>query len=155
MADKSLEKRSLAIQRTLSQPANKLEELRTILRETCGRRSVSKRELLSLLGKLNWASRVVLGGRTFMRRLIDLSKTVRRPHHRTKLTSAARTDLRWWEDFVRTFNGVSYFMDSEPISAGQINTDACDDGGAGFFNGDWFYVNWTLDDPSLRACHIR
>ena len=144
-----------AVERTLSLPADKLDDLRTLLRETCGRKSVSKRELLSLLGKLNWAARVVRGGRTFMRRLIDLSKTLRRPNHRAKLSHAARADIEWWETFMKSFNGVSYFLVSEPISAGQINTDTCDDGGAGFFNGDWFYINWTLDDPSLRECHIN
>ncbi|KAI8496689.1 amiloride-sensitive sodium channel [Branchiostoma belcheri] len=68
-----------AAERTLSLPVDKLNKLRTLLCDISGRKRVSKRDLLSLLGKLNWAAKVVRGGRTFMRRLIELSKTLRHP----------------------------------------------------------------------------
>ena len=40
----------------------------------------SKRELLSLLGHLNFAMRVIPQGRSFISRLLDLSKSVEKLH---------------------------------------------------------------------------
>lgn len=44
-------------------------------------RKVTKRRLLSLIGKLSFAAKAVPAGRLFLRRLIDLSCTARRLHH--------------------------------------------------------------------------
>ena len=41
-----------------------------------------KRELLSLIGKLTFVSRVVKSGRTFVRQMIDLSKRVKYLHYK-------------------------------------------------------------------------
>ncbi|XP_078583889.1 uncharacterized protein LOC144866402 [Branchiostoma floridae x Branchiostoma japonicum] len=120
-----------------------------------GRKRISKRELLSLLGKLNWAARVVRGGRTFMRRLIDLSKTLRRPHHYARLSGEARADLDWWTNFMAKFNGTAVFLDRNPVPPTIFNTDACDSGGAAFYSGDWFYVSWRHDDPDMCDRHIN
>ena len=46
-------------------------------------------------------------GRTFVRRLIDLSKTVKRLHHYVWLSWETRSDIEWWYQFTETWNGVS------------------------------------------------
>ena len=71
------------------------------------RKSCSKRELLSLIGKLSFICRVVKSGRNFMRRMIDLSKSVKYLHFRIKLNSCFRADLNWWRAFLPYWNGVS------------------------------------------------
>lgn len=45
---------------------SKLCELRQSFSDTLLKRSITKRELQSLVGKLNFAARVVFGGRTFL-----------------------------------------------------------------------------------------
>ena len=57
--------------------------------------SSTKRKLLSLIGKLVFVSTVVRCGRTFTRRLIQLSKTVKFLHHHVRINKAARSDIEW------------------------------------------------------------
>ena len=59
------------VHRQLTLPEPKLCELQLLLRETTMNRAITKRDLQSLIGKLNFAERVVFGGRTFLRRMID------------------------------------------------------------------------------------
>ena len=60
------------------------------LRYLHSRHKCTKRQLLSLIGKLSFSCKVVPAGRIFIRRLIDLSTTVRQLHHHICLTVDAR-----------------------------------------------------------------
>ena len=62
-------------------PQDKLTQLTSELKQWHNHRSCTKRQLLSLIGSLSHASKVVRPGRTFLRRLIDLSTTVSELHH--------------------------------------------------------------------------
>ena len=57
------------------------------------RNKCTKRELLSLIGKLSFSCKILLAGRIFLRRLIDLSTTVKKLHHHIRLTAEARLDM--------------------------------------------------------------
>ena len=54
------------ISQTLSLPEDKLVELHSVVKEFLQWHRASKRQLQSLAGKLNWACKVVYGGRTFL-----------------------------------------------------------------------------------------
>ena len=54
-------------------PDSKLTQLNQALAEWQGKKAVRKRELLSLIGTLSHACKVVRSGRAFLRRLITLS----------------------------------------------------------------------------------
>ena len=73
------------------------------------RRKTTLKELQSLIGLLNFTCSVVLPGRAFLRRLIDLTKGVRLTHHRIRVTEACRRDLQVWLQFLRDFNGRTFF----------------------------------------------
>jgi hypothetical protein len=60
------------VRRILTLPEDKLLQFRELVDKWSRRKRVTKLELQKFLGKLNWASRVVRGGRTFMRHLIYL-----------------------------------------------------------------------------------
>ena len=62
-----------------SLPRDKLSELVAELHTWSSRKKCIKRELLSLIGKLNFACRIIAAGRIFLRRLIDLSNTAHLP----------------------------------------------------------------------------
>ena len=104
----------------------------------------SKRELLSLIGHLSFAAKVVKPGRLFLRRLIEASTTVHALHHRIHLSTGMREDIRWWGTFLPTWNGVSY-MQQPPVSSYDIHlyTDASALGVGGVFGERWF--SWPLD----------
>lgn len=143
------------VRRQLTLPDRKLCELRILLSDTLAKRSITKRDLQSLLGKLNFAARVVFGGRTYLRRIIDTVNRLRRPHHRVRINSQLRADLDWWTEFLLVFNGKSFFVDSEPVSSAEFSTDACPVGGGVFFRGDWFYLHWATDELRLANAHIN
>ena len=58
-------------------PQENLLRLWTSLASCRGRKACKKRELLSLIGSLSHACKAVWAGRLFLRRLIDLSMTIK------------------------------------------------------------------------------
>ena len=72
-------------------PEDKLAKARHLLREFLGRQKVTLRELQSLIGVLNFACSVIVPGRAFLRRLIDLTMGIRRPHHHVRLTREVKS----------------------------------------------------------------
>ena len=126
-------------------PPEKLEEILTELHDWSSRSKATKRALLSLIGKLSFAARAVPAGRLFLRRLITLSTTVHKLHHRIRLGRQARADLAWWVDFLPTWNGSAHFIDPSSVPANGINlyTDASGTLGCGaYFQGSWFHYPW-------------
>ena len=142
--------------RQLYLPDSKLCELQQLLSDTLLKRSITKRKLQSLEVKLNFAARVVFGGRTFLRRIIDVTNTLSGPHHHMRIETSLRVDLSWRANFLSSvFNGKAFFVDSTPTALEEFSTDACPIGGGGFFQGDWFYTNWATDHPDLTDAHIN
>ena len=126
-------------------PPEKLEEILTELHDWSSRSKATKRALLSLIGKLSFAARAVPAGRLFLRRLITLSTTVHKLHHRIRLGRQARADLAWWVDFLPTWNGSAHFIDPSSVPANGIDlyTDASGTLGCGaYFQGSWFHYPW-------------
>lgn len=122
-----------------------LQQWRTISRK------VTKRKLLSLIGKLSFAAKVVPAGRLFLRRLIDLSTKAKKLHHRISLTACARADIQWWLDFLPGWNGVSLMLQPnwDPATDFNLFTDASGTIGYGaYFQGAWIAGTW--EDLHLR-----
>ena len=67
------------ISQTLSLPEDKLVELQCVVKEFLQRCRASKRQFQSLAGKLNWACKVVYGGRTFLQHILDAMNTLVSP----------------------------------------------------------------------------
>jgi hypothetical protein len=144
-----------SVQETLSLPADKLEILQVELCNWQAKRKATKRELQQLIGKLNWAARVVKGGRTFLRRLIDLMCTLQRKHHHVRLGCSARADINWWASYISKFNGTAFFIRKDTAPSGKFTSDACNNGGGSAFRTDWFYCNWAIDYPAVASMHIN
>ena len=71
---------------TIRLPQDKFEELSASLQLWISRSKCTKRELLSLIGVLSFACKVVKPGRMFLIRLMDLSTTVHSLNHHIYLT---------------------------------------------------------------------
>ena len=112
-------------------------------------RKCTKRQLLSLIGKLSFACKVVVpAGRIFLRRLIDLSCSVTRLHHHIRITNEARLDLQWWLNFLLGWSGTSLILDSEWTisSAMHLFTDASGNKGWGaFWSNKWLQAEWSSE----------
>ena len=129
--------------RSIRLPDEKFHDLQATLNGWLDKRKCTKRELLSLIGSLSFACKVVKPGRIFLRRLIDLSMTVTSINHHITLNSEARADITWWLDFLPSWNGREFFQ-SEPITSYAIKlfTDASLLGFGAVFDTRWFSVPW-------------
>ena len=99
-------------------------EILTLVEKALASPRIKASELASLAGKLIFVSQVVLGARTFTRRLFDvLSPT---SNSRITLSPALAADLHWWARFLRTFNGqkVVHWSVHRPVA--RCCTDASD-----------------------------
>ena len=76
--------------------------------------STTLKDLQSLLGLLNFCTKVVVPGRTFLRRLIDLTKGITRPSHHIRLNKEARADLACWRQLPREARLYSQLVLSTP-----------------------------------------
>ena len=74
------------------------------------KRSVTLRELQSLIGFLNFCCSVVIPVCAFLRRLIDLTSGLTRPHHHLHLNRESKHDIRMWLTFLDNFNGRAFFL---------------------------------------------
>jgi hypothetical protein len=122
------------VARTLALPPDKLEAAKLLVSSWVGKKKATKRSIQQLVGKLNWCSRVMVGGRTFLRSLIDLLVKVSKPHHYVHLGAAARFDIDWWVVGLEIFHGFAPFPADVPIPSSSFSTDACLEGGGGAFS---------------------
>ncbi len=88
-------------------PEKRLRGLRKKLQEWRDMKSCWKRDLLSIISHLSHTCRAVRAGRSFLRKLLDLSMTLKQLDRRVRLNVSARADLEWWWQFGLQWNGVS------------------------------------------------
>ena len=98
-----------------------------------------KLELQSLIRKLQVICSVCRPGRIFLRRMIDLlpKATCTHPSHRIRLTVAFRKDIHWWQTFLISWNGRSFFHADAWMSNSSLDlfTDASQAAFGAYFAG--------------------
>lgn len=88
---------------TLSLPDDKKQKALDSLALLKSSRSITLRNLQSVVGFLNFVCKVVPMGRAFLRRLYFITRGVRRRHHKIRLTRAALRDIHAWSYLLRNF----------------------------------------------------
>lgn len=143
------------IAQQLRLPAEKLARLQAELNRAMGRRSMTKRELQSLTGLLQHATKVVRPGRAFMRRLHVLQSVGSSPSHNVRLNVAARADIMWWHIFASHWNGVSMLWDLHGLPPNvKVLSDASGRWGCGALAmPNWLALAWPpeLQDASIQV----
>ncbi len=139
-----------------SLPDQKLDSLRGSLIEHLQkhqeRRPITKRKLLSLIGKLSFATKVIPAGRFFLRRLLDNAHSLPDLDSPLLLSDEAAEDIRWWSSFSSQWNGRAFFLDPAwtPTPDMQLFTDAFSLVGLGaYWDGQWLQMRW----PTSLATH--
>ena len=133
-------------------PPDKLQELKVTLPLWKERASFSKQELLSLIGTLSFAAKVVPAGRTFLRRAIDLSTSASQPHETISLDRGFRLDILWWLTFASPWSGKSFFLlpNRTPSPDLELFTDSSGCTGFGaYLQGEWFNGGWSAEQANL------
>ena len=77
-------------------PEDKVERIKSALSTFQSQRSTTMQELQSLIGTLNFACKVIPPGRSFLQRIIHLTRKVKKPHHHIKLTTGFYKDIEMW-----------------------------------------------------------
>ena len=126
-------------------PPVKVEKVKENLREMKGKTQTTLRKLQSLIGLLNFACSVVVPGRAFLRRLIDLTCGVSKPHELIELTEETKQNIDTWQSFINEFNGKSVFLPQKWLSSDHLTlySDASDSVGfAAILGSEWFASLW-------------
>ncbi|CAG2242641.1 unnamed protein product [Mytilus edulis] len=129
-------------------PDEKLVRIKDILYSYLNRRSCTKREMLSLLGHLNYACKVIIPGRSFVSYLLTLAHSVKELYHHVTITKGCRDDMAMWFKFLSQWNGISFFISDNVINASDFHlfTDASSTiGYGGYFRKRWFQGSWPDD----------
>ena len=74
-------------------PMEKLNSAFRLVKNFKSRKKVTLQELQSLIGTLNFACSVIVPGRAFLRRIIDLTIGIKHPKHYIRLSREAKADL--------------------------------------------------------------
>ena len=128
----------------ISLPENKLINLVNMLEAWDAKLTCTKRDLLSLVGSLSFACKVVKPGRTFLRLLIDLSTTQPELQGILLLDEEARADIKWWRDSIWFWNGKE-IIQPQPVTSVDLGlyTDASNVGMGGVSGNKWFCYAWV------------
>ena len=133
---------------SISLPEDKQRDLTQRLKALHKRKSATLREIQSLNGSINFACKVVVPGRAFARRLIDLTLGKSKPSHHIRITAEARKDMQAWLLFMQSFNGRSFILPDSWLSSDvvRLTTDACGMGYGAVLGDSWlqgrFHSSW-------------
>lgn len=122
-------------------PVEKVDKVRKHLLD---KDKTNLRELQSLIG-LNFACSVVVPGRAFLRRLIDLTCGVENQQDMIDLSDETKADIDTWISFLSSFNGKSVFLSQKWFSSDHLTLYTDASGALGFtaiLGSNWFVSHW-------------
>ena len=126
-------------------PPDKLSRIRSQLLAWLPRKKATKREVLSLVGLLQHACKVIRPGRSFVLRMYATAAKLKHLSHYTRLNRSFKSDLYWWHTFITTWNGTSLLHTPfhRPTFDCCIQTDASGSWSCGaLFHPHWFHYAW-------------
>ena len=109
------------LEMSVSIPEDKLAQVLHQVSDITKARSITKKQLQSVLGLLLHVAKCVHPARLFVSRLLE---ALRAAHHNTiKVSEEMKADFRWFTEFCGQWNGKSYIPAVQP--AREIYVDAC------------------------------
>ena len=127
-------------------PDDKLMRIKCQLSTWLHRKNATKTEILSLVGLLQHASKVVRPDRTFVARMYSTAAKIKNMWHFSRLNRNFQSDLHWWNTFINSWNGVSFLRPANSTFQNHIFTNAS--GSWGFkavFVSHWFQLPWSSE----------
>ena len=131
---------------TLSVTPERLDELVVLLSHWLTKKSSTKSELQSLVGKASFFSKCVRQSRLFLARILAMLRTVKRNHHHVKLSKEFFRDIHWWLHLIHVYNGVSIIPTSAWSSPDAVFAiDACLSGCGGLTSHQFFHIEFPRE----------
>ena len=106
---------------TLSIPEEKLSQTLALVDMFVARRSINRKQLQSLIGKLLHIAKCIHPARVFVARLLSALRDMTSFY--TPITRDMRADLAWFQEFGRSWNGIAMIPSSDHKKS--ILVDAC------------------------------
>lgn len=124
-------------------PETKLHILMVLVENFLGRSKVTRQEMQSLEGTLNFFCKAIRSSRAFIRRMYDSMCSCFKPLHHIRLSAGIKSDLKMWLLFLNSFNGITNFPESDwcHLNILEFFTDSAgsiDMGCGAYFQGRWF-----------------
>ena len=142
-----------SIKMTLSVPPEKLVEINEELNRWKNKVYYNRRELESLISKLQFAANCIRTSRIFLSRLIQGLTGSTRTDMKV-ISQQMKADIQWWSCCMRSHNGIS------PMWLGDITdpniiiqTDTCLSGIGDVCNGEYFHAS-IINTEAERCTNI-
>lgn len=127
---------------TISIDENRLQEIHLLVLNWLQKQVTDKKELQSLLGKLNFVSQCVRPGRIFVSRLLNFLRDIP-DKGQFPIPNDLKLDLNWWKSFLPLYNGISIMISEEWVQPDiLLSVDACLTGCGGWLNGIFFHTSF-------------
>ncbi|KAJ1165686.1 hypothetical protein NDU88_006103 [Pleurodeles waltl] len=125
-------------------PEDKVIAMKADIRQVLSRDKATLSTTQSLLGRLNFAARIIPAGRIFARRLARATVKIKKAHHMVCFSAGLKEDLRMWLSFLEGFNGALLWRTPWCTSQQlQLVTDALGREGFGaILDREWCAVKW-------------
>lgn len=118
---------------TISVTKERRAELLTELAEWWDKTTTTRRELESLVGKLQFVCNCIRSGRIFLNRLLNLLCGTR-VGLRYHINEQAKKDILWWSQVLKVFSGTSLmWMERFDTPDAVLAANACTTGAGGTF----------------------
>ena len=123
---------------TMEISQTKLEEIKQEVSSWLLRTTACRREIESLIGKLQFVAKCIKAGRIFLGRLINWIRGMER-NQQYPIPIEARKDIAWWGRCIQEDNGVSLmWLLKEPDTDTIIQTDVYPKGYGGICGSEYF-----------------
>ena len=116
-----------------------------------------RKQLESPIGNLQHTCTIILPGRTFLRRMINLLSAFQRDDHPTGLNQELRLDLSRWREFFHSWYGLSFLLFPKwaPLPYFSFSSDAARAlGYCALFYPEWFVGKLSASQLPLQAAGI-
>lgn len=140
------------ISMTITLPIEKLDKLHNELEFFSNKLRATKIQLQRLCGIVTHCSKVIRGGHTFSRCMMDMLKNLPEGNKRVRLNQDFRHDLTWWQQCASIFNGTTIMIQDNVGQAPYFHTDASLNGYGLWSNTDWQagYFNTSVKPKGLH-----
>ena len=100
----------------------------------------TKQKLCQIIGRLNWATSVIEGGRPFIRRFINRTIGILNNHQKLAVPHGLKADAKMWLHFLTEHSGRAFFLPCEWVNSEVINlhSDASVEAGSFIYGSQWF-----------------
>ena len=135
-------------------PPDKLATYASTIRNCISNPIITFRELKSMIGQLQFATKVIPSGRPFLRRLHNLTIGRKHPFQKIHIPSSTLHDLNIWLTFLANFNGIA-LISPRSDQFPSLCSDASKTGYGAIFGTQWIQGLWPTAWTELNIAVLE